>query len=178
MKAEQSARAQMEGRIALFSELSPIPKGYLDTVIPGHARTVYNVIGKGVTEDPSHPAAIAAAEGFNMTYVKAEPGNGGALHSHTTVEVFIPISGRWTFFWGDEGEHEVELGPLDVISIPAEVMRGFRNTGESTALLIAIQGGTDPGRVMWPTSVIEKAREYGLEHDDQGNLNIVGQAGG
>ena len=165
--------AGLRGRIARAADLQPIEKGYLDTVIPGHARTVFNVIGVGVTEDPSYAPAIAAAEDFNITYVKAEPGNGAALHSHTTVEVFIPVDGLWKVFWGDEGEHAAELGRLDCISVPAGVMRGFRNVGPSTAWLIAVQGGTDSGRVTWPASVIREARARGAAHDAEGNLPAV-----
>jgi hypothetical protein len=42
----------------------------------------------GVTEDASLRPAIPDARDFNLTYVKAEPGKGAALHSHLTVEVF------------------------------------------------------------------------------------------
>ncbi len=161
---------EMTGRVARFNELQPIPRGYLDTVIPGHKRTVFNLIGVGVTEDPTYQPAIAKAEDFNITYVTAEPGNGAALHSHTTVEVFIPISGRWLIFWGDDGEQSVELTHLDCASVPAGLMRGFRNVGDEKAWMIAIQGGTDSGRVSWPDKVIAQARAHGLQHDGDGNL--------
>lgn len=167
----------MTGRVARFVDLQPIPKGYLDTAIPGHRRTVFNVIGVGVTEDTSYAPAIEKAEFFNITYVEAEPGNGAALHSHDTVEVFIPITGRWAVYWGDQGEHQVELVHLDCISVPSGVMRGFRNVGPETARMIAIQGGTDSGRVTWPQSVIDQARAHGHQHDEHGNLPSTGSGG-
>ena len=37
---------------------------------------------------------------------------GAALHSHSTVEVFIPLSGTWSIYWGDEGEQEGDPGRL------------------------------------------------------------------
>ena len=153
----------MSKRIARFHELTPIRRGFLDTAIPGHARDVFNVIGHGVTEDPAGAPAIADAQDFNVTYVRAEPGNGAALHDHLTVEVFIPLTGRFAIIWGDHGEHEVELAPFDVISVPAGVMRGFRNMHHETAYLMAIQGGTDPGRVTYADQVLARAKELGIE---------------
>ena len=53
-----------------------------------------------------------------------KPGYSVSLHSHKMVEVFIPVSGEWRFFWGEKGEEGVELGPLDAISFPAGLMEG------------------------------------------------------
>ncbi len=153
----------MEKRIARFRELVPISHGFLDTAIPGHAREVFNVIGHGVTEDPSGAPAIADARDFNVTYVRAEPGNGAALHDHETVEVFIPLTGPFAIFWGEHGEQEVELGPFDVISVPPGVMRGFRCVHQEAAYLLAIQGGTDPGRVTYAEEVLARAKALGLK---------------
>lgn len=153
----------MRKRIARFNELVPISQGFLDTPIPGHARDVFNVIGHGVTEDPSGAPAIADARDFNLTYVRAEPGNGAALHDHDTVEVFIPLTGRFAILWGDRGENEVELGPFDVISVPPGVMRGFRCVHHEAAYLLAIQGGTDPGRVRYAPEVLAEAEKLGVK---------------
>ena len=166
----QVTRDQMLERVAQFKELAPSPQAFLDTRLPGHERDIFNVIGAGVTEDAGLAPAIADAQDFNLTYVGAEPGNGAALHDHPTVEVFIPIGGTWIFFWGDHGEESIELGHLDVISIPPGVMRGFRNTGTSHALLITILGGTDAGKVTWARRVVEDAKGSGLALDADGNI--------
>lgn len=161
---------EMLDRTAKFSELKPSKMAFLDTRIPGHERDIYNVIGEGVTEDPSLTPAITAVQDFNVTYVGAHPGKGAALHSHTTVEVFISMSGRWSVFWGDDGENEVILEPWDVVSVPTEVMRGFRNVGDEHGYLMAILGGTDAGRVAWAQRVLDQAEETGLSLDSDGNV--------
>ena len=161
---------EMLERTAQFSELRPSKMAFLDTRIPGHERDIYNVIGGGVTEDPSLTPAITAVQDFNVTYVGAEPGKGAALHSHTTVEVFISMSGRWSVFWGDDGANEVILEPWDVVSVPTEVMRGFRNVGDEHGYLMAILGGTDAGRVAWAQRVLDEAAESGLSLDSDGNV--------
>ena len=38
----------------------------------------------------------------------------------------MPLTGSWSVQWGDQGENELVLGQWDVISIPINVMRGFR----------------------------------------------------
>ena len=161
---------EMLERVARFGELRPSRQAFVDTRIPEHVRDIYNVIGRGVTEDPDLEPAITAVEGFNVTYVGAGSGKGAALHSHSTVEVFIPLSGRWSVFWGDEGENEVVLDAFDCVSVPVGVMRGFRNVGEGRAYLMAILGGADAGRVRWAKSVLERAAETGLSLDEKGNV--------
>ena len=166
----QMSSEQMAERVARFDQLRASPQAFVDTRLPGHERDIYNVIGRGVTEDSSLRPAIGDAQGFNVTYTSAEPGNGAALHAHPTVEVFIPMSGKWSVYWGEDGDEEVILGPWDVISVPPGVMRGFRNVGDGHAYMMAIIGGTDSGRVSWADSVLERARESGLGLDGQGNL--------
>jgi mannose-6-phosphate isomerase-like protein (cupin superfamily) len=166
----QITKEAMLRRVARFKDLAASEHAFVDSKIPGHERLIYNVIGGGVTEDPSLAPAVADARDFNVTYVKAEPGKGAALHSHTTVEVFTPLSGRWAIVWGDRGENELILETWDTISVPPGVMRGFRNVGSEDALLMAILGGTVPGRVTWSPDVLEKARRTGLQLDTEGNV--------
>ena len=161
---------EMTARTARFEQLSASKQAFVDTRIPEHERVIFNVIGAGVTEDPALAPAIASAEGFNVTYIGADPGKGAALHSHPTVEVFIPMSGRWAVYWGDDGEQEIELGPWDVVSVPTGIMRGFRNDSGEDAVLLAILGGTDPGRVTWAESIVVAARIRGVALDAAGNV--------
>ena len=170
MTDTQVTMDEMTARTARFDQLSASTQAFVDTRIPEHERDIFNVIGAGVTEDPELAPAIAAAEGFNVTYIGADPGKGAALHSHPTVEVFIPMSGRWSVYWGDDGEQEIELGPWDVVSVPVGVLRGFRNIGDSHAHLMAIIGGTDSGKVSWAQSVLDRAEQTGLALDETGAL--------
>ena len=165
----QISKQEMLKRVARFKELVPSEYAFVDSKIPGHERLIYNVIGNGVTEDASLSPAIPDTRDFNLTYVKAEPGKGAALHGHLTVEVFTPLSGQWAIIWGDRGENEIVLEAWDTISVPPGVMRGFHNVGQEPACLMAILGGTDPGRVTWPPEVLEKAKKT-LRFDDNGNV--------
>src|SRR2546427_5736450 len=84
--AKQMSREAMLKRVARFKELRPSTQAFVDTRLPEHQRKIFNVIGRGVTEDPGLAPAIPDARDFNLTYVGADPGKGAALHAHPTVE--------------------------------------------------------------------------------------------
>lgn len=157
----------LAGRVARFSELAPNPSLFIDTVLPGYARTIWSVVGANVGESRSTRPPIPA-DGFHLAVIEAEPGNGSALHTHTTVEVFMPLSGRWSLFYGEAAEREVTLEQWDVCSVPAGVWRGFRNAGEGAAHLLALVGGTDAGRLTWSPEIVARAAAHGSVLDEDG----------
>lgn len=166
---------EMMRHVARFKEQKSTAKSFIDTRIPGHEREIYGIIGAATMEDPDLRPAIPAQD-FHLAIIRAEPGKGAALHSHLTQEVFMPLSGRWSIHWGPDGGKEVILEPYDVISVPTHVMRGFRNAGDETALLLAIVGGHDPGKVGWPERMKEMARAAGLELTEDGNFREIAVA--
>jgi mannose-6-phosphate isomerase-like protein (cupin superfamily) len=170
MKTRHVSMDEMQKRVARFTDLRPSRQAFVDSRLPEHEREIFNVIGRGVTEDPNLHPAITDARDFNLTLVQAEPGKGAALHAHPTVEVFVALSGRWSVYWGDAGEQEIVLEPWDTISVPLGVMRGFRNAGPQAGFLMAILGGTDAGHVTWSEDVLERAKGTGLALDAAGNL--------
>jgi mannose-6-phosphate isomerase-like protein (cupin superfamily) len=148
---------------------------FLDQRIPAYEREIINMVGMGVTENSAlKPHVAAGASGFSVTYVRAPKGKGAALHRHATEEVFIPVKGRWQVFWLDgEVERTVDLDAGDICNVPIGIYRGFRNmSGDPDALLIAIIGGPDAGKVDWHASVVAEARKTGLSVDDDGNLIV------
>ena len=67
----------------------------------------------------------------------------------------------------------MHLGEGDVVNVPIGIYRGFRSLSDAPdALLMAIIGGPDAGKVDWHPSVLAEARETGLSVDDEGNLII------
>ena len=85
----------------------------------------------------------------------------------------MPLSGRWAICWGPRGEREVVLEQYDTISVPVHVMRGFRNAGDETALMLAIVGGHDPGKVGWPEEMKARVRGIGYELTEDGVLREI-----
>jgi len=165
------SKDEMAKRLARWDDLEPNPQMFVDTRLTEHQRDLYSVIGPGVSEDRATQPAITDAPDFNLAYIGADPGKGAALHSHPTVEVFIPLTGRWTIYWNEGDDHEeVEIGPMDCISVPAGVLRGFRNAGTEHAYMIGIVGGTDSGHVDWAKSVLDRAAKTGLRLDANGYI--------
>jgi len=160
---------EMEKQVARFKDQKSSHKAFIDTRIPGHEREIFSIIGGGVMEDPEMNPPMRAQE-FHLAMIRSEPGKGAALHSHLTEEVFMPLSGRWAIYWGPNGDKEVILEQHDVISVPLNVMRGFRNIGDESAMMLAVVGGKDPGRVGWPESMKEAAASAGLVLDDDNNI--------
>jgi len=148
---------------------------FLDQRIPRYEREIINMVGMGVTENAAlKPNVMEGAVGFSVTYVRAKSGKGAALHRHATEEVFIPLKGRWQVFWLERDEERtIDLDEGDVVNVPIGIYRGFRSlTDAPDALLMAIVGGPEAGKVDWHPSVLEEARKTGLSVDDEGNLII------
>ena len=135
---------EMMKRIARFSDLMPADyrkMGNGDYVPRGMQG--FTVIGHVTKAEPPIPAE----HGFTVAFNKVQAASGAPLHSHKVVEVFIPLSGKWKFNWGEDGNGEAELGPWDTISFPAGIMEGFRNIGSEEGLLLVILGGPEVGEV-------------------------------
>ena len=81
---------------------------------------------------------------------------------------------RWQVFWLEgEEERTIDLGEGDMCNVPIGIFRGFRNISDDPdALLIAIVGGPEAGKVDWHPSVVTEARKTGLSVDDDGNLIV------
>jgi len=159
--------------VARADDVKALDVAFLDQRIPRYERDIINMVGMGVTENAAlKPNVQQGAHGFSVTYVRAKTGKGAALHRHATEEVFIPIKGPWQVFWleGDV-ERTVDLDEGDVINVPIGIYRGFRSLSDRPdALLMALVGGPDAGKVDWHPSVLEEARRTGLSVDDDGNL--------
>ncbi|HET9489758.1 MAG TPA: cupin domain-containing protein [Methylomirabilota bacterium] len=176
MTSKAVTREEMLQRVARFAELTPSSRPLVDAVLPQFQREIFNIIGRGVTEDASMTVPITAVDGFHMSIIKAGPGKGTGLHNHTTVEVFMPLTGTWAVQWGDEGENELTLTQWDVVSVPTGIMRGFRNDSAGEAYMLSLVGGDDPGRVAWASKVMRAVREKGFDLDDKGKIIEVARA--
>jgi uncharacterized RmlC-like cupin family protein len=163
-------KEEMRRRVAKWGEINPSSIPLIDAVLPEYNRQIFNIIGRGVTEDATMDVAIDDAEDFHVAVIKACPGKGTGLHTHKTLEVFMPLTGTWSVQWGDQGENELTINQWDVISIPTGIMRGFRNDSAEEAVLLSILGGTDPGKVEWAESILGKVRAKGYDLDDNGNI--------
>ena len=166
--AEDISVEQMErDSVARFAELPFYWDQFLDTKLSGHRRSQANAIG-AFSNRAETASKITRPHNFFAGFMLLPPKAKGALHNHQTAEVFMPIRGRMRLFWGEKGDRSVELGPLDMISVPPGIFRGFENVGDEDLLLLGILEGPDPGRVTWSPLVEEQARRVGYVIDADG----------
>ncbi|MBL8386041.1 MAG: cupin domain-containing protein [Burkholderiales bacterium] len=172
---------QMASRVARWGDIPASPRAFVDTYIRGHERTLYSVIGSGVTDNPAFQPRIATAENFHIDFIVAPTNCGAAMHWHDTEEVFFVHRGRWDFDWIDGATgrtHTVTLGPRDTISVPPFVHRSFRSLDgddpETGGMLVSILGGRRPGPVKWDATVAEKAKAVGAGFDADGSATRIG----
>jgi uncharacterized RmlC-like cupin family protein len=105
------------------------------------AHRVYPVMVPAAYAGRSSWAPLKGAPGLAVTIAECPPGDGPGLHAHeSTIENFLCLNGRFKISWGDQGENSLELGPLDMCSVPPGVARSFTNVSAETArLLVMIQ---------------------------------------
>jgi quercetin dioxygenase-like cupin family protein len=171
----------MTGRIARWSDIrrNGVPVMFIDSVLPGHYRMNYSVIGDTASENPDFEPAITAPHRFQIGMFEAPPGNGPGWHTHTYCEMFVPLTGTWRFVYGTDPDDptddvtEILLGPWDVISFPAGLWRRFENASDANAVGFAV---LDPHDVflekdpIWPEWIVNAAAERGLAADPSGRM--------
>ena len=181
MEHPKVSKEEMLARVVRFRDYTQenaVPLMFIDSLLPGHHRLNYAVIGDTASENPDFEPIISAPHKFQIGMFKAMPdGNGPAYHTHDYVEIFLPLEGEWRFWFGNdpenENEHHVDLGARDLISFPPGLWRRFENIGSEPAWCFAVLEehtvfeGKDP---YWAPSVIRRAREMGFEADDEGRM--------
>lgn len=147
-------------QVVRFNEIKPNWEAFDEARLPGNERGLYSFVGTGASTDPQVHGAIQG-QNFSFSIVVAGPGRGAPLHAHTTEEVFIPLSGEWSIYWGEPGaEQQVQLALWDAVSVPPPVMRGFRNSGTGDAFLLALLGGGAPPPPIYHESVTERLESW------------------
>lgn len=177
----QEGSDPMEGRVARFADVTArgSAMAFIDSVLPGHLRMNYAVVGDTAVEDPDFRAALEIPHRFQIGLFEAPPGNGPGWHSHEYVELFIPLTGRWRYIYGDEEDGadspngEIFLDPWDSISFPPGLWRALSNVSDSNAWSLAVLDPHDPfvfKDPVWPESIVQKAAALGVRADERGRM--------
>jgi quercetin dioxygenase-like cupin family protein len=178
---DRAGAEAMAGRIVRFADLKQhgTPVMFIDSALPGHYRMNYAVIGDTASENPDFTPMITVPHRFQIGMFEAPPGNGPGWHTHRYVELFVPLTGRWRFCWGDDPERpddllgEAILEPWDTISFPPELWRRFENVSETNSWGFAVLdphdhfSGPDP---QWPAWLVREAAAKGFRTDEFGRM--------
>jgi mannose-6-phosphate isomerase-like protein (cupin superfamily) len=165
--------AEMEStRVARWGQVEPYGETFIESRLPGFEKRLYKLINRGVLENQGVDPAIKGSHRFGVTLIEVPAGQGANLHSHKTEEVFFPLNGDMVVIWGEKGEHEMTLHQWDCISMPTDIMRGFRNPNNHTLVIYSVVGGRDEevGRIEWHPDVLKAAESTGLRYDETGYL--------
>jgi len=130
-----------ETTIVRFNELKAATMSPPDTELPQYRRERYTVLGRAAERAPATPGANADVD-ISFGLMKCTSGTGNGSHAHGRWEIFIILAGRWkmTLEGGplEGGEHELELGPWDVIVLPPNVFHAATNISDGDAWLMAL----------------------------------------
>lgn len=174
----QVSNEEMQQRIVRFDQLKNqgIPLMFIDSILPGHQRMNYAVIGDTASENAEFKPAISAPHKFQIGMGFALPGNGPAFHTHDYVESFFILEGRWRYYWGSEPgkiDGEAILNKWDYISLPPGLYRGFEVAGDEVGWFFAVLDPHDVFRSKdpyWDPEIERKAAEYGFKADASGKM--------
>ena len=173
------SNSEMQSRIVRFDDLKQrgIPLMFIDSILPGHQRLNYSVIGDTASENPEFEPSVKVPHKFQIGMCVAPPGCGPAYHTHDYVEMFLVLTGSWRFYWGNDPqappEGEATLGLWDMITLPPGLYRGFENVSAEDAWFFAV---LDPPPVFlskdpyWAPQVEKAAAAYGFSSDERGKM--------
>jgi len=153
MKTIQVSPEEMELQVARFGSMTPqstsnaeeigIPKEAYEMMT---AKTLYLLMSPESQGGPlAQQPAVTTKDKMSVIIAECPPGDRPLLHAHHhTNETFFCLNGRFRIRWGDEGENETYLQPLDMIAVPPGVVRDFTNVSDETArLLVWITGDAE-----------------------------------
>ena len=131
--------------IATFRTRIPDWNAFEDTQIEGFKRCQHRYIGAGASGKHDDKNIIEAGA-FTLSVMYVPPGQGAAAHTHEVEEVFFMLEGHCVFFFENEKGERVErnLGPLDCIWSPPDILHGFVNRSVEGCYLQAMLGKGKP----------------------------------
>ena len=130
----------------------------LDAVISGQEREIYQIIGKGVSEDPDQNIPMTDNNGLMLPSSAANRARVPCIKTIRPTRSSCRSRANAKSSGGEDEENNfVILAPFDVASVTLNLMRGFRNVGDEEGLLLGIY----PGRMRWRDDVLAKATKRG-----------------
>ena len=128
--------AALRGCVVSGAEFEPSGKSLLTTAGVAEAP----VIGAS-RQDGMRAGKLDWSHGFQLRKVVLQPGSETTVHARPQEEVLF--SHRGSLSLTVDGV-DFELGPGDVMSIPVNLPRQFRNSASETCELYAVDGGDNP----------------------------------
>jgi uncharacterized RmlC-like cupin family protein len=118
----------------------------------------------------SRTAPMYGNQGLYMAIGECRSGDDGPpAHAHMdTQESFFVLDGTFDIFTGFDNESAVSVKPGDLVAVPKQVMRTFRNTTGRPARMIAIIQGPDRMR-----DTVAYSRRIGIEFERRFGAEVI-----
>ena len=156
--------AEVAPNVARYADLQCDPNAFVDAANPGQRLAIRWPISPG---HRAAPAGIATPHGFHMSMVETRAGSSPVVHMHKYREVFMPVRGVYRIYYNKDSSQFVELGPLDVFSVPPLLWRRVEQQGakgEPGLLMVLYDRVEDPNTgIFVPQEVIDADRARGVD---------------
>ncbi len=161
--------AELLARLVHEDDLAWSDHALLDAVLPGHRSSLAPVIGWGMTMDRDHEPPIYNPHTFTMEWLRVAPGNEVGTHRHSESQVLMVASEGWELEVNrgdDRVRTAIEEGAI--VSVPPGVWRRMRNTGDTDAHMLVVNGGDTRVRLEWAPDIVAAASDAGFVVDAGG----------
>ena len=146
---------EVEKRVVRYHDLQEDTNAFPDVQDPRFRRKIMWAISP---DNLGGPAPINTDHNLHLAILESTPSKGPVLHAHPYNEIFLCLEGKYGIYWGDQGEHCVELNPLDLFSVPPGVMRQVVNIGDGPGKIMALYDfpGDPNADLVVPQSVLDR----------------------
>lgn len=159
---------QVRARQAKPEDLTWSSEPFLDSRLSTGGAELALVVGYGLTQDREQSPRVSDPHGFNLAWLRAEPGHGMSRHRTEESEVLIVSEGTWRVTLNEDASAVVEIGPFDTLSIPKGAWRRLENVGDGPAQTVLLTSGEGRTSVEWAPEVIAAARHEDAVVDANG----------
>lgn len=128
-------------RVARWGQVKGYDDAFVTSTTPGLEKRVFKLLNRGISVSGHIQPALPHEFPFTMSIIEMEPDKGATLHAHATEEMFIALDGDLDLVWTSHGERRMRLSQGELVSMPTDVMRGFRNLNGRQFHMLAIVGG-------------------------------------
>ncbi|MFM2187874.1 MAG: hypothetical protein RIR43_2446 [Pseudomonadota bacterium] len=160
---------ELQQRHIPFSSLRYSTEAFIDYAIPECSpKYNYALVGPGVSQNDKQPVSLREPHGFQVGGVSIPHGRVNPPHLHFSCEVFICAKGQWRIQWGFNPDPlHVEIGELDIVSVPTWIYRGFTNVGVDDGFLFTALGRDHTGGILWGPGTLAAAARQGVYLTEQ-----------
>ena len=141
--------AALESCVSRYSDAEAAAGSVVSASAKHGSITEFPVIGQCNDSEGVPKAPLSWRHGFHLRRLTIEPGAATPLHSRLEEEVWTIHEGRMRVHWG---EHALDLGLGDVLTVPIGLERTIENPGPDPAGAFVVRGGNSPAAPQWSPS--------------------------